>query len=77
MIQLYPKPAFDNVFIHSIATGPLKIMLSNSLGQRIIVPQTTNDNNQILSVNNLPAGIYFIRIDQSNLSTTMKITIWK
>jgi hypothetical protein len=77
IIQLYPNPASDNVFIHSIATGSLKIMLFNSLGQRIIVPQSNNDNNLILSVNNLPAGIYFIRIDQSSLSTTMKITIRK
>ena len=64
-IKVYPNPASGEVFIpfETLSTNgqPINITILNSIGAQVAVQEVSN-NQQTISVANLPQGIYQIVI---------------
>lgn len=81
-ISIYPNPAKDELNIEYSLTesGTLKIDLLNVVGQKIkdILPPTPNQiGTQKIkyAFNDLPPGMYFIRVNLNNTNNTIKLII--
>ena len=74
-IKIYPNPAKNVVSVEvpekEIAT---KVQLLNAIGQTVAEQVPTSDLTK-LNIENLPNGIYFIKISNANSSITKKITV--
>ncbi len=71
-IQLYPNPIKDYVFIRS-STVLHSFRLFDQYGTEI-APRIVNESEYVqLDMSTLPAGIYFLQIDQAGKSITKKI----
>ena len=69
-ITLHPNPAHNQV---TIAAEHIRaITLINTMGQ-VLSRQPVNTNTTTLNLQNLPNGIYFIRIETTNTSVTKKL----
>jgi hypothetical protein len=70
--KIYPNPFADKIHIENIEFREYGITVLNSLGQT--VRQThINNNNTIIDLADLKAGVYFLRIDEGEKAMTMKI----
>lgn len=76
-ISLYPNPAHDQVYIESInqAHSIEKVVITNSLGQRIAEMNTDSNTHVTLNVSAYKTGIYFVTIHTGEFSTTKKLII--
>jgi hypothetical protein len=70
-VQLYPNPTQDNVFISGIPNDAHVILLSTE-GREIQVTKTNGVDVIELEVKNLPNGVYFIQIVQSDEQATFR-----
>jgi PKD repeat protein len=68
-ISLYPNPAQDQINISCPAQSTL--VMTNVTGQIISTIQNTK-NQEVMNVSDLANGIYFVRIVNNNVVTTMK-----
>lgn len=59
-VRLYPNPANDKIQIEGLE-GKHEILVYNAIGA--LVKATTLDANQEININELPAGLYLVRID--------------
>ena len=68
-ISIYPNPAADilNISINSLQNNPQDLLLYNSQGQ-LITKSTILDYRQ-LNISNLPVGLYYISVRNSNYPT--------
>lgn len=67
-IMVYPNPAKDKSFIQS--NYPIdKVELLNDIGQTVFSSTNTNDRNFTLMHNDLPAGVYYLRVHTRKLYT--------
>lgn len=77
-INIFPNPASKYIlveFTYNLAPNS-RITLFNSLSMEIMnVPVESNSNIIQIPVDNLPQGVYFIRIDQEGTSEIYKIVI--
>lgn len=69
-ILIYPNPTSDNVFIEIKKDAQLIVI--NSIGEEILSENLVCGKN-IINLNNLASGIYFINISNSNQQQTFKI----
>lgn len=62
-LRVYPNPGRDRVYVE--ADGILCLAVFNALGQNVVWQETTSDVIQ-LDLENLPNGLYFIKVDTKN-----------
>lgn len=73
-IQLFPNPCSDGIiYLKSSIKSPITLQLYNALGKNLLTKEITND--QRLNVQNLPTGIYMVRLKQNNKVSTKKLVI--
>jgi hypothetical protein len=71
--KLYPNPATNGkVYISSANNAPKKILIFNVLGTQVL--QTTILGNE-LSLVDLDAGVYVLRVYQNNKVATRKLIV--
>ncbi len=70
--KIYPNPLTDRIHIKNSGLQQYKLTILNSLGQTIKQTQVNNEN-QIIDLTELKAGIYLLRINDRELIKTMKI----
>lgn len=74
-IYLYPNPAADRVFIaNATEFGAKPVTYSVFNMQGLLIDSGTLTNAQI-DITNMSNGLYFVRLDGHNLSTTRKLII--
>jgi hypothetical protein len=73
-IVVYPNPAQDYVNIDLNFIGRVSVRLINHLGQQLQYFKT-NDSSLQLSVNNIPAGIYHLVIENENEIINKKLIV--
>ena len=67
-IMVYPNPAKDKSFIQS--DYPIdKVELTNEMGQTVFSSTNTNGKNYTLLHNDLPAGVYYLKVHTRKLFT--------
>jgi hypothetical protein len=67
--SVFPNPVVNNTFItyQLQNTQPAKIVLVNILGKKVMEQTTESSNGTIeLILSDIPSGIYFINLEQSN-----------
>ena len=72
MIKLFPNPAADNLYIsmYSVYSDPIEVTICDITGKiqhRSSVVFEPGTNTWVIPVNNLPAGIYLLRIQQPGI----------
>lgn len=74
--KVYPNPANDQVMveIHPYIRGDINITIYNAVGQEVS-KLSTNQHRISLSVNNLPNGIYYCRIENNDNADVSKLII--
>ena len=74
-IDIYPNPSKNeiNIEFSNTPNADLKISLHNLLGEKVMVNQISNPNGLKIFRNNLPAGIYFLKISSGENTVTKKI----
>ncbi len=71
--KLYPNPATNGkVYVSTTERAPKKILIFDVLGTQVL--QTTIIGNE-LSLSELDAGVYIIRVYQNNKMATRKLVI--
>lgn len=65
ILQVYPNPAKDELNLPTIPSAETPYIIFNSVGQQM---QTGQINNGMVSLNNLPAGVYYLKIDDKELA---------
>ena len=74
-INVYPNPTADHIWITTIGSGRLNVVLYNNNGRRINVPLSVNGNSARLDVGTLSAGTYFVHILQGGQSESRVVLI--
>ncbi|MFZ1635758.1 MAG: T9SS type A sorting domain-containing protein, partial [Chitinophagales bacterium] len=64
-VNIYPNPATTNITIEIDNNETNSVILFDALGQ-IIGNISTNENRMMFDVENLPAGIYVVKIKNGN-----------
>ncbi len=70
-VQIFPNPTSQFITINTTITENYTLQLYNQIGQ--LISQKTSNYTSEVSLENLAAGIYFIKISASNFSETHKI----
>ncbi len=66
-IILYPNPAHDELNVVYDASSDIKnIAVYNIIGKVLTVYKVTNNNSANLNIENIPSGIYFVRLINSH-----------
>ncbi len=67
-IRIFPNPACDFLYIDiaSADDESMEFIVANSYGEIFNTGTLKNNGNAIISVNSLPAGLYFLRIASGN-----------
>ncbi|UPT65322.1 MAG: T9SS type A sorting domain-containing protein [Sphingobacteriales bacterium JAD_PAG50586_3] len=74
-IYLYPNPAADRVFIANAAEfGPKPVTYTVFNMQGLLI-DTGKLTNALIDISNMTNGLYFVRFDGNNFSTTRKLII--
>lgn len=79
MVTVYPNPFYDNLTVSLLnaVSGRWNLQLVNSLGQTVVEKQVDAKKDSYskvaLPVQNLPAGIYFLKVRQGNVSEVLKV----
>lgn len=71
-ISIYPNPATNSFTIQLPQAQKFTVGLYNLIGQQV-VSYIETQNQLVIERNNLPAGLYFVRIDNGNATITKKI----
>jgi N-acetylneuraminic acid mutarotase len=69
-LSIYPNPSKDFLTIET--ERPIAYAIFNLMGQQVISDKIASDKNQI-SLEALPNGIYFLKIDEGRNSVTKKL----
>ncbi|MBO6516031.1 MAG: T9SS type A sorting domain-containing protein [Bacteroidia bacterium] len=70
-LSIYPNPATDRLTIESEEN--LNVSVLDCLGKEVLPVRNVNANTQeVLQVDQLPAGVYFLRIQNENDQTMVK-----
>ncbi|HXB11050.1 MAG TPA: T9SS type A sorting domain-containing protein, partial [Bacteroidia bacterium] len=78
-LYVYPNPASDNLYI-KLGNSPVKATISmfNITGQQLMKEEKEIQGTAIIRVNNLPAGIYILKLQTTNGNTLVtKVEIAK
>ena len=72
-VTMFPNPAQNTLELTAEFAGNNEVQIINSLGQ--IVKEFSFESNVVVDVEDLNAGIYFVKIIGSNNTTTKKLII--
>lgn len=72
--SIYPNPTSNEVFIYPSPESNSMVYVYNSLGQ-IVLEKRAREFKGKLSLDNFPEGMYFLRINGMNSTTTKKIQL--
>lgn len=76
LFSLYPNPATEqiNLTLTHAAKGTFNYTIINQLGAQVMEGQfdATNYRNQSINVSELPAGVYFVNLNNGETSQTIK-----
>ncbi len=72
-MSVYPNPASEILHIPEVR-GQADIAVYNTKGQEFHIPLKSSQENQF-DVSTLPAGIYFLRLEEGNEAQLIKISI--
>lgn len=61
-VKIYPNPANDVIYIHRTANTNSTANIINALGEIVLSKELTKEN-ESLSISNLAAGVYFLKVD--------------
>jgi hypothetical protein len=76
-VVLYPNPASNNVNVVYEPSADVKnIAIYNIIGKQMNLFRATDNNSASLNIENLPSGIYFVRLlnSRGDIVTTRKFT---
>lgn len=71
-INIYPNPATDHFYVNVTNTSQIEVF--SIIGKKVIQTQVSNQNTPI-SIRNLKAGVYIIKITQGGNTTTKKLIV--
>lgn len=78
-LLVFPNPAksHSKLAINNIPKNTKKILIYNTLGEKVLERQSLGQKNQWISLNEIPSGIYLLctQDDQNRLSHPIKITL--
>jgi hypothetical protein len=69
-ISIYPNPAKDMIHITNSNTAIVKVELHNVNGQLLL---SKENNLNAININNLPSGMYILKLYAENVQKTVKI----
>jgi hypothetical protein len=72
--RLYPNPAADQLQVVLNGTAQAKLVMHNQIGT-VVPQQVINNRLTSLDVQTLPAGVYFITVNNGKASGTQKVVI--
>jgi len=70
-VKIYPNPVKDN-FVYFSATQDLNIIIYDILGKQVLI-ENVDSTNDFINVSNLNKGIYLVKINSSQGTTTKKL----
>lgn len=78
VMSLYPNPARDQfVLTYNFASNaPVLLQMTNALGEQVL--QTvlpSNHGQELIDINHLARGVYFVNVSDGNTSQTVKLII--
>lgn len=77
-IEIYPNPANDVLYVHnSTKNTNLQIEIHNIFGQLVMLLKIENNKNIQISIIDLPAGLYTIKIKNNNSLWSNKFIIYR
>lgn len=72
-INIYPNPTTGDVYFEGLAKGvEAKIMLTDMIGRKVLETITVSSS---INVDILPAGLYFISVEQNNTVVSQKLRV--
>jgi len=71
-VSIYPNPASDKIFIQAERAEVIKYEIS-SIGGQVVLDGTFHDGENIINLEELNSGIYFIKIGTANNTQIKKI----
>jgi hypothetical protein len=74
-VNIYPNPAKNILYIDSPASEILQATLFNSTGQQVLSGLQIQNGRNTLSLSDLPAGCYYLRLQGQNGQQTAKIIV--
>lgn len=72
--SVYPNPASNLLYLNIVGDGTTQATLINTQGQEV-AKVNFGDSNTVLPINNLPNGLYIVKVETTNGVATQKITI--
>ena len=72
-IMLLPNPTKDLVYFDNSKTAFELVTMHNSLGQQVLNQRLTVSGNEMISLQNLPLGIYFFKFIKGKEIKTLKV----
>ncbi|MNL43270.1 hypothetical protein D3C87_1657760 [compost metagenome] len=72
--RLYPNPAADQLQVVLNGTAQAKLVMHNQIGT-VVLQQMISNRLTSLDVQALPAGVYFITVNNGKASGTQKVVI--
>ena len=70
---LLPNPTKDLVYFDNSKNAFELVTVHNSLGQQVLNQKLNDSENEVVSLQNLPLGIYFFRFEKGNEVKTLKV----
>ena len=71
--KVYPNPFQEQITVHYEGNENLVYQLFNSLGQEVAVQIQSFNHRTLLSVGNLPKGLYWLRVSDGEQEETFKL----
>jgi hypothetical protein len=72
--SLYPNPAYDKVMVNITKPGNYEVTVSNLTG-KTIMKQNADERTNVLNLEGLNAGVYFVKVSGGGLRSTQKLIV--
>lgn len=75
--KVYPNPATSiiNLDVNFVNATNVAVNLTNNLGNKVMTKQYNGDIHDVLEINNLAAGVYFVVVNGDNFNIARKIVV--
>ena len=75
LFEVFPNPASQNCFVHLELDGQARLSLVNTLGQELRQYTVDQKWQQQIDLSNLPAGVYYLRLQLDQKQQSRKLII--
>ena len=69
-IKVYPNPSYGKIILETQENITYSVL---DIDGRTIIPENNTANNEVINLNNLPAGIYFLKLSNNQHTELRKI----